>query len=311
MLYNIYHDESKEEAYWHVFLFVPLNQRIEIHERLQEARLNTNCKKSRLSFKKLKNGPSIHCAKVWLSILSSSFQQRQKNRMEPFLNGINDRDHLRKRSVSHCDQFSQPPKCKIAIFRQANKHSDMSGHLDELSKIETTFRMAIQGAAHYLFSEENPLIVRNVFIDGEKHYKREHRREFDKNKIICKLESRFRKHCMFHQDCYIQGEQLDPIEREFLDLADIVLGAFRLGTLRQSIEDCKTNKERENYILCKYISCVIEKLQKGKARMANSRFEGFGSFSSAYISDFNDLIFEDMIHDFQKKPSPVIPTLPF
>jgi len=310
MLYNIYHDESKKEAYWHVFLFVPVEQRTVIHKRLQEARINTSCKKTKLSFKKLKNGPSIHCARVWLSILSSSLQQKHKNRMEPYFTGLNDKDPRGSRTNSHCAQFSQPPRCKVALFRQLNKHLDMAGHFDDLSKIETTFRMALQGAAHFLFDENSPIVVRNIFIDGERHYKREHRRAFDKNKVLSKLDSRFREYCAFHQDCNIEGERLDIIDREFLDLADIFLGAFRLGVLRPTIDCCKTQKERDNYPLCDYISCVIEKLQRGKARMKNSRFKKFGTFSSAYIDDYDEWVFDDLIHEFLRQKSAVNLLLP-
>ena len=42
MIYDIYHDESKEEAYWHGFLFVPRMNRSYLLELLNEARRNTD-----------------------------------------------------------------------------------------------------------------------------------------------------------------------------------------------------------------------------------------------------------------------------
>lgn len=42
MIYDIYHDESKEEAYWHGFLFVPRMNRSYLLDLLNEARRNTD-----------------------------------------------------------------------------------------------------------------------------------------------------------------------------------------------------------------------------------------------------------------------------
>ena len=41
IIYDIYHDESKEEAYWHGFLFVPRENRNYLLNLLNEARVNT------------------------------------------------------------------------------------------------------------------------------------------------------------------------------------------------------------------------------------------------------------------------------
>ena len=71
----------------------------------------------------------------------------------------------------------------------------MIGHQDNLSKIETTFRMGLQGAVHNLFNENDPLVLGNIFLDGEEHYRIEHKRNFDKKKVLNKLSTRFRQYC--------------------------------------------------------------------------------------------------------------------
>ncbi|MCX6561064.1 MAG: hypothetical protein NTZ26_11215 [Candidatus Aminicenantes bacterium] len=178
----------------------------------------------------------------------------------------------------------------------------MSVFLDGLSKIETTFRMGLQGAAHYLFSESEPLEIGKIFLDREVHYRIEYRREFDKSKILNRLSTNFRQYCSLHPDCEIMGEGVGSDDNILLDLADVALGAIRFATLtpcQLSYEDAKQRKRVE---ICKMLFPLVKKLRDGHARMQNSRFVNFGTFSSAKIEDAT-WQFKDLSHRYLFSPA--------
>lgn len=300
MIYDIYHDESQEEAFWHIFLFIPRKSREEVLKYLKRAKQLSNFKGKHLSSKDLYSDTSFECAKSWLSIFLATLQQKQKERLEHFYLGKEEYNQSQKRRPPIYKQFYKPPKCKVAIFHLRNKHRDMISY-DDLSKIETTFRMGLQGAAHYLFNGNDPLIIGNIFLDREEHYRIIHKRNFDKEKVLNKLNARFREYCSLHSDCEILGENLSDDDHILLDLADIFLGTFRFGFLNPTSANC-SDREKRKFNLCKSVSLLIGKLKEGYARMENSRFENFGTFSSAWIDD-GDWVFENIAQKFLTGPS--------
>ena len=308
MDYDIYHDESKEEAFWHIFLFVPHFSKEKVLTYLKEAKKNSKLNLQDFSFKNLSSKNSIECTKNWLSILSSALQQKDKNQLEPFLTG---RDlefcHTQKRRIPNHKVFDEAPKFKIAIFHQKNNHNDMNGHNDTLSKIETTFRMGLQGASHFLFRNENKLNIKNIVLDREEHYKIVDRRDFNKEKIISKLENNFRNYCSFDANFSLSGENISEEDQFFLDLADLFLGAFRLGILKPKFSSC-SKREKEKFVLCKAINPLIERVNQGGARMKNSRFENFGTFSSAYIEN-DEWKFGNLNENFLNPPKEKLASL--
>lgn len=285
MIYDIYHDESKEEAYWHIFLFIPRLRKNEIIFNLKLARQNTRFKGRKLHFVNLDSNTSFECTKSWLSILRASFQQVDKNKKEYFYAGKSDYNSSMNRRFSIFSKFDQVPRCKVAIFHLKNKHDDMDGHFDGLSRIETTFRMGLQGAAHYCFSVEDPLEIGKIFLDREEHYRIEHYREFDKNKVLNKLEYKMREYCKLASDCEIVGEDIEEDDNMLLELADLFLGTFRFGIIKPTAEVCSKVAEVAKYGLCKEIYPLILRLTQGFARMQNSRYNGFGTFSTAWIEN--------------------------
>ncbi len=285
MIYDVYHDESKEEAFWHAFLFIPKASREEILDYLKKARLINDFKGKRLSFKILKSNSSFNCAKSWLSILVSAFQQGKKDKLEYFCFGKTKYDRTTHTISPLLKQFSKPPKCKIAIFHLKHGHRDMEHHHDDLSKIETTFRMGLQGAAHYLFNKENPLEIENIFLDREKHYRIGYKRDFNKGKVLERLSANFRDYCLLCPNCKVFGEELREGDTLFLDLADIILGTFRFGILNPYCTKYKNEKEQKKSDMCKLFLPLVKRLRKGYSRMQNSRFVNFGTFSSAWIEN--------------------------
>lgn len=284
-IYDIYHDESEERDFWHIFLFVPKDSMCKILPYLIEARKISKFKGNKLSFKNLFSTSSFECAKAWMSILVSSLQQTDKSQMQHFCLGKTEYDKKIGQRKMLPNKFECPLKLKVCIFHQKNEHKDMKGHYDELSKIETTFRMALQGACHFLFDKNNPLVIGNIFLDGYKHYLREHKRNFNDNKVLLKLKDKFRDYCNFQANTkfHYDYKKMNDEYKLFSQLADIFLGTFRFGYL-YSASSKTTEKEEKKLKICEHIKPLIEKLNRGK-NMCNSSYYKFGLFSSAFIEN--------------------------
>lgn len=299
MEYDIYHDESKEDAYWHCFLFVPKKSREELLNHLFSVKKHI---KWNLHFSKLdtKNAWTKHrWCKSLLSILSSSFQQTDKWKMENFLSyNKSQYCHQAWRIFWEYWKFSGSPKVKIAIFHLKNNHQDMS-FWDELSKIETTFRMWLQWAKHYLFNENENIVLDKIYLDWFEHYNITSWRNFDINRVKSKLINNSREYVNFTDDFDIIDGKIEENNKIFLDTIDLFLWVFRQHYLSQ----LEGKKKDARYILYDGIKWVIDKMGVWKARMKNSRFDNFWTFSTWYIKNWS-WCFHDMINEIKESKSP-------
>lgn len=305
MKYEIYHDESKEDGFWHVFLFVSVDFKAEVLGKLQKARKDFNG--NDLSFKSLRSNASFEVAKHFLSIKNATLQQKVKGTIESFSCGKTEYCKIQKRRTLITSQFSSSPQWRIAVFRQENNHSDMGLHSDDLSKIETTFRMGVQGACHFLFEENSPLEIERIVLDKEDHYQIEHNRNFDSQKILNKLNRNFRTYCSLTEQTQISGNNLDSDDHLLLELADIFLGAFRFGFLHENGQ--LGTRDQKRLLLAQQIKPLIDRSNQGFARMQNSRFRNFGTFSSSKIGTNGDWNFSDISKEFLKENNIHNPTL--
>lgn len=147
--------------------------------------------------------------------------------------------------------------------------------MDETRRIEPTFRMGLQGACHYFHDENTPMVLRHIFIDREKHY----RRPLDKRWILGKLAERFRDYCRLDDACGIDGEEVSDENRILLDAADILLGVVRNCCITADL----TTLHRRKADHCRVFQTLLEDIGKGQKRMINSRLGIFGSLSTARI----------------------------
>lgn len=301
MEYDIYHDESKEDAYWHCFLFIPKENRELILKELKDVRSKIKWNIHFCEMNSKKSWTKINGCKSLLSILSSSFQQIDKWSMEKFYKyNKTQYCNVSWRRFSEYWEFKKSPKVKIAIFHQKNNHKDMS-FWDELSRIETTFRMWLQWAKHFLFNSDNKIVIDGVYIDWFEHYKITAWRDFDIEKIKRKLIENSREYVDFKDSFHILDWKTNENNKLFLDVIDLFLWTFRLNYLIQKWE--KKIWEDKRYILYSSIKWVINKLSEWFVRMKNSRFDKYWNFSSWYIEDwswkFENIIEE--LNNFKKK----------
>jgi len=93
MDYELYHDESKVEGYWHAILLVPVAKKQVLLQLLSQARQNTNYIEP-LGIKKIKKFNRIYdCADAWVQIGVAALMSRTKTQPYPIFLGSNTRGH--------------------------------------------------------------------------------------------------------------------------------------------------------------------------------------------------------------------------
>jgi hypothetical protein len=286
MVYDIYHDESKEEAYWHGFYFVPRKNRNCLLNLLYEARKNVNyfhqihyCK---IKSKVKSNSAKAIITKSWTSIGVASLQQQKpdQNPLKIYMGQIPRRDPEYK-------ILKDLITCKFAVFKEKDKHKKMFFKYDKLRNIEITFKMALKGALHRLFDNENPITVGNVYIDNDEQYKGQYGRNINKSNIIRQLQLEKRTYVKFldnskiipqKSDHFKINSKQDPADSHLLQLCDILIGGVRFYSYCPDPASAKYRISEQ----CKYL---LEHDQENKAWMNNSRYCNGFLLNKAWIEN--------------------------
>jgi hypothetical protein len=287
VIFDIYHDESKEEAYWHGFLFVPRENRDYLLGLLREARVNTDYfypvhyKKIRCN--KKHNSKKEIIIKSWTTIGVSSLQQQKLNKISPFVY----LGRYPRKTKPVYKKLQKLIKCKFAIFKEKDRHRKMFFKDDNLRNIEITFKIALKGALHKLFSNENPVTVGNIFIDGDEHYIGEYGRNINMAEILRRLQIERRDYVEFLGDSKIIPQKSDHrklknnqvIEDSYLlQLCDILIGGVRFHSFCPETSNVK-------YRISEPCKNLLEHDQNNIARMKEGRyFNGF-ILNEAWIKD--------------------------
>ena len=275
MDYELYHDESLKEGYWHGMLLVPDSAKIHILGLLDQARSITGYK-HRISFKEIKKLNRIYdCAKSWISIAIAAMNSKVNSPPTQIYLGHIKYDECKYDIIRHC-MF-----VKFILFRERDAHVRMSNYPDHASKIETTLRMALKGGIHFLGSEDHPIHIRRIHFDGYKHQGR----RYDRDRIIGRING-LRQYCSFSErDDFIDDNASDHNKSgsqsygdcQLLQLTDLMIGAFRVA-LRGS--DKQPHRD-----LAGLAEPLINRYAEGPARMANSRWGESLSLSQCYLED--------------------------
>jgi len=287
IIYDIYHDESKEEAYWHGFYFVPRINRNYLLSLLNGARANTGYY-YQVHYQRIKSKTKCNSIKAiiinsWTTIGVFSLQQQKLHKIPPFvyMGGI-----PRKIKPIYM-QLEDLIKCRFAVFKEKDKHQKMFFKNDNLRNIEITFKMALKGALHKLFSNDDPVTIGNVFIDGDEQYIGEYGRNLNTAKIIRKLQLEKREYVNFLDNSKIIPQRSNHLklrsgqkaeDSNLLQLCDILIGGVRFHSYYPNINITKYRISEP----CKYL---LEHDQDNIARMKESRyFNGF-LLNEAWIED--------------------------
>jgi len=287
IIYDIYHDESKEEAYWHGFYFVPRTNRDYLLSLLNDARLNTGYF-HQVHYQRIKS--KIKCNNVkaiiinsWTTIGVSSLQQQKLYKIPPFIY----MGRIPRKTKPIYKKLEDLIKCRFAVFKEKDKHQKMFFKDDNLRNIEITFKMALKGALHKLFSNDDPVTIGNIFIDGDEQYIGEYGRNLNTTEIIRKLQLEKREYVDFLDDSEIipqksshrklkSGQNAE--DSDLLQLCDILIGGVRFHSY---CPDTNITK----YRISEPCRDLLKHDQDNIARMKESRyFNGF-LLNEAWIED--------------------------
>ena len=280
MEYELYHDESKEGGYWHGILLVPETKKHILLDLLAKARQNTDYS-APLSIKKVNSINRVYdCADSWVQIGVAALMSRIQGQPYPIFLGER---HIRQK---HYSRFINPIGAKFILFCERDKLVKMTGHRDYGSKVETTFRIGLKGGLHLLGSSAESIHITKMHFDGYEHY----RRHLSGDRIIGRL-SGLREYCSISIDKIddrtgnhnkVNCQEYDDCQ--ILQLADLLVGCFRtvLGIATQGIH-------RQ---LAQPVNEIIDRYQRGQARMLNSRWRNGFCISQCYLDDSDSWRFE-------------------
>jgi hypothetical protein len=288
MVFDIYHDECKEDGYWHGFLFVPRSTRRILLMLLETAR--QVCKHPhplhyvRIGRSADPNNKAVILTHAWTTIGCAALQQHKLNKYPPkiFLGRAPGRN-----SPAHYRILDALIKCRFVLFRECDKHELMYAGMNGLQCIETTFRMGLKGGVHLLFDNDDPVSIGDVFIDGDEHYKGEYGRTFDVSRTLRRLAQEKRPFVSFEGTPRIIPQRSDhskiessqnPEDSQLLQLCDALIGGFRFHA-------CFADVNHPRYLMSKPCREILEHEQGNLARMANSRYLNGFSLQQARLVD--------------------------
>lgn len=274
--YELYHDESTKEGYWHGMLLVPIEKKEALINCLVTARTQVGYT-HKISFKKINRaGAKYDLANAWLSIAVGFLRSSPKGLPYYYCTGEKNADGI---CYQKLDESASG--VRFILFRERENHEDMLHYPDETSKIETSFRMGFKGGLHFLFSYSQPARITRLHFDGFQH----HGRHMDKQRVVDRLTGLREYCCIESKDDLIDDRGSDPgkdgsqdfDDCQLLQLTDLLIGSFRSAFGYYSNES--------QWKLAKYARTLINRYIKGSSRMEQSRWNHAFCLSQCYLAD--------------------------
>lgn len=275
MDYELYHDESTVEGYWHAILLVPVAKKQVLLQLLSQARQNTRYMEP-LGIKNVKNCNRIYnCADCWVQIGVAALMSRTKNQPYQIFLGSNiggQKDY---------SLFNIVVGAKFILLKYLDNLEEMTGHLDYGSKVETTFRIGLKGGLHLLGNQSERIHIIRMHFDGHAHY---HRR-LSHDRIIERLQG-LRDYCSIstapdviddRSGNHKKVECQEYDDCQILQLTDLLIGCFR--TVLTPVTKTKEIHRK----LAHPVKEIVDRYQQGSARMWNSRWRNSFCMSQCYL----------------------------
>jgi len=281
--YEVYHDESKVNGYWHGILLVPEDRKCILLDYLGLARNNTGYGYA-LSLKKVRNRTRMYdCARSWVTIGVAALASRLKYQPVPMYLGTGagrEPDYRR---------LGQAIGAKLIVFVERDNLARLSPYLDYGGKVETTFRMGLKGGLHYLFSADDAVSVTRLHFDGYEHQQR----HIDQQRIVGRLKG-LRPYCTVAEAPDLIDDRTSDHRKpdsqayddcQLLQLTDLLIGCVRAISTKGSKE-----LHRD---LARPVGALVARQRQGHARMENSRWRKGFCMSMCYLED-STWQFEDL-----------------
>lgn len=264
--YDVYHDESLKNGFWHGILFVPRDSRERLLSLLANIRHNTE-RSHQLSLKNLNktSGRLYKCTSCWLQVGVAALIQDFKGRAYATPTGTDGQwaEYL---------PFTQLIKARFVLFRVREGLDSLNLCHDYAAKVETTFRMAFKGGLTMFSREGDELCIRSLHFDGHKHY---HRR-LDLGRILRDIGNPpSRIH--LHDEIELNDDSSDhrgacaqPYDDcQLLQLTDILVAGFRAILADATATEAHRQVSRP-------LLELVDKWNRGRKGFGNSRwFKGF------------------------------------
>jgi len=286
---DIYHDESKENGYWHGILVVPRESRPALLQSLADARRHTQFNFP-IGVKGMKPGKTgkLNCLKAFVSIGVASMIRHGD---AEYITGERFFDGTTMRT-----QYAQmkPLNVKFAALRCAQNFENLA--LKDYKKgVETTLRIGIKGLLHYASTVPGfePLCIRSLHMDGHEHYTG----RLDEMRILGRLQGELRSGITIADDARILDASGNHLRKgcaayddcQLLQMTDTLIGSLRIGlTAPQHL----VHRERCTIPVLR----VYERALEGWARMKNSRW-GMNFSASAMNVPNGEITFEPIVAD--------------
>ena len=275
-IYDIFHDECKEDGYWHSFIFIPRSTQQKFLSFLIEARENLNYFNpihfTSVTKKSKPYSEKTQLIKSWTSILYYALQE-QKINADLYLGNKDNRAVYKK-----IKGVENKIGAKLVVLCEKDCLKKMFSSMSYSKKVEATFRMGLKGGCHFLF--KSIIKIGNIYVD---HPENKLNVNYDVNSILQRLGLEFNNNISFNKDSQIYAidkRNYIPKDKisEFMQLADISVGAIRTRALQ-------IKEPILRYEITYPLDDLFEKDLKNKARMKNSRFLNSFSLSDAWIED--------------------------
>jgi hypothetical protein len=269
--YDVYHDESDIDGFWHGILFVPRGSRDRL---LTTVRANT-ARSHKICLKNVdRDTGKLHkCTSCWLQIGVAGLLQDFKRKAYSIPTGADGRwaDYV---------PMTQLIRARFVLFKVKDGLNSLNLCPDYASKVETTFRMAFKGGLTMFSNEGDELCIRSLHFDGHRHY----RRRLDMGRILRGVGNPPQR-VRLHDDIAIDDDSSDhEIEGaqsyddcQLLQLTDLLVSGFRTVLGKATHET--------HLQLCGPLAELNEKWKRGRKGFSNSRwFKGF-CISEGYIDN--------------------------
>ncbi|MFA7169643.1 MAG: hypothetical protein WC178_02205 [Candidatus Paceibacterota bacterium] len=237
MNYEIFHDESKKDGYWHGLLFVPEDNREKLIEQIKYIRgINRINDTQRLDIKGVGNKKRNRQA---IQMLLNFFVITLKGRIDQESKIIYKSNFRDDRSEYKEIKIDYLYNIKFFLLKERDGFKKMNKGLDFGQKAKITFKFALKGGGHYLFDKENPINIKKIYFDGHEHY----RRRIEKEKITENLTDSLREYCVIDRSFEVDDRQRKDRQDDtkfIMDFIDNIIGSWRKVILEEK-EDIMFN----------------------------------------------------------------------
>ncbi|MCB5251390.1 MAG: hypothetical protein RBR69_05815 [Candidatus Cloacimonadaceae bacterium] len=266
-IWDVFYDECKADGYWHCFLFIPKNKIVFLDSLIQQARECSNYRDpihyTNIGRKTKNEDRRVVFIKVLTDILLYIIQQQKLDAV------INWNGTTQKINAPYVG-------ARVAILRMLNNHETQS---IPQKLIEATFRMAIKGPLHYLFTDEHP-IIDTINVDFSTS---SFQNSFDESNLWERVKNELNKNITFTPSssitCISKKDYLpDCPFSQIMQFVDVILGSFRTCVVQNT-------EFVARYFASEPIRSLLLKDYKNIARMKNSRYYKGYSLTDAHLND--------------------------